>query len=138
MVHIRWAQNEAGKVVLDGEPVTVTLSGDLPIPDIHHAFLQALAITRQPRANLMMLYQGWMDTLATYQAAHITGRFTQSLTREQAEARHASLLSYKELAQQIASLRAAATKEKQVTRQVALNLEIRQLQVKQQQASTLL
>ena len=86
----------------------------------------------------MMLYQGWLDTLAAYQAAHITGRFTQSLTREQAEARHSSLLSYKELAQQIASLRAAATKEKQVTRQVALNLEIRQLQVKQQQASTLL
>lgn len=138
MVHIRWAQNEAGKVVLDGEPVAVTLARQSDSTGVHSAFIHALSITRQPRTNLMVLYQGWLDTLAAYQASLITGTFTQSQTNEQAAARRASLLICRELEQQIASLRVAATREKQLARQVALNLEIKQLQAKQQQASALL
>lgn len=134
MAHIRWAQNEAGKVVLDGEPVVVTLAGDSTSQDVLSAFLQALSITRQPRANLRVLYQGWLDTLAAFQAAQVTGVFAQSRTDEQAAARRASLLACRELEQQIAILRAAAAKEKQLARQVALNLEIKQLQIRQQQA----
>lgn len=134
MAHIRWAQNEAGKVVLDGESVAVALNEPVPALDILSAFLQALSITRQPRENLMVLYQGWLDTLAAFQAAQITGVFTQSQTDEQAVVRRASLLACREIEQKIAALRAAATKEKQVARQVALNLEIKQLQAKQQQA----
>ena len=136
--HIRWAQNEAGKVVLDGEPVAVTLNGQSASPDIFSAFLQALSITRQPRTNLRVLYQGWLDTLAAYQAAQITGVFAHSQTDVQVAARRASLLACRELEQQIATLRASAAKEKQVARQVALNLEIKQLQAKQRQASALL
>lgn len=138
LTHIRWAQNEAGKVVLDGELVAATLNGRCSSPDIFPAFLQALSITRQPRANLRVLYQGWLDTLAAYQVAQITGAFTQSKTDEQAAARRASLLACRELEQQIATLRTSAAKEKQLARQVALNLEIKQLQAKQRQASALL
>jgi len=138
MAHIRWAQNEAGKVVLDDEPVAVTLNGQSTAPDISPAFLHALSITRQPRTNLKVLYHGWLDTLAAYQAAQITGVFAQGKTDEQSVARRASLLACRELEQQIATLRAAASKEKQVAHQVALNLEIKQLQAKQQQASALL
>ncbi len=128
MAHIRWAQNEAGKVVLDGELLAVNLSEPSPTPEIHHAFLQALAITRQPRTNLKVLYQGWLDTLSAFQAAQITGAFTQSQSDEQAAARRASLRECREIEQQIAALRAAAVKEKQLARQVELNLEIKQLQ----------
>lgn len=135
LAHIRWAQNEAGKVVLDGEPVAAPLNASL---DIFPAFLQALSITRQPRTNLKVLYHGWLDTLAAYQAAQITGVFAHSKTDVQAAARHASLLACRELEQQIATLRTAAAKEKQLARQVALNLEIKQLQAKQRQASALL
>jgi hypothetical protein len=134
MAHIRWAQNEAGKVVLDGESVAVALNETTPAPEVFSAFLQALSITRQPRENLMVLYQGWLDTLAAFQAAQITGAFTQSQTDEQAVARRANLLACRELEQQITTLRAAAIKEKQLARQVALNLEIKQLQAKQQQS----
>ena len=134
MAHIRWAQNEAGKVVLDGESVGVALNDPITAPDILSAFLQALSITRQPRENLMVLYQGWLDTLAAFQAAQITGAFTQSQTDDQAVARRANLLACRELEQQITTLRAAAIKEKQLARQVALNLEIKQLKAKQQQA----
>lgn len=128
LAHIRWAQNEAGKVVLDGEPVAVTLNGQSASPDIFSAFLQALSITRQPRTNLRVLYQGWLDTLAAYQAAQITGAFTQSKTDEQAAARRASLLACRELEQQIATLRASAAKEKQLARRVEINIEIQRLQ----------
>jgi nitroreductase len=134
MAHIRWAQNEAGKVVLDGESVAVTLNEPTHAPDVFSAFLHALSITRQPRENLKVLYQGWLDTLAAFQAAQITGAFTRSQTDEQAVARRANLLACRELEQKIATLRTAAIKEKQLARQVALNLEIKQLQAKQQQA----
>lgn len=138
LTHIRWAQNEAGKVVLDGELVAAALHGRCSSPDIFPAFLQALSITRQPRASLKVLYQGWLDTLAAYQAAQITGVFALSKTDVQAAARRASLLAYRELEQQTAILWALAAKEKQLARQVSLNIEIKQLQAKQQQASTLL
>lgn len=134
IAHIRWAQNEAGKVVLDGGLVAVDLNEPTPAPEVFTAFLQALSITRQPRENLKVLYQGWLDTLAAFQAAQITGVFAQGKTDEQAVARRASLLACRELEQQIATLRAAAAKEKQLARQVALNLEIKVLQAKMSEA----
>ncbi|MDP3281822.1 MAG: DUF4391 domain-containing protein [Nitrosomonas sp.] len=138
IAHIRWAQNEAGKVVLDGGLVAVDLNEPTPAPEVFSAFVQALSITRQPRDNFRVLYNGWLDTLLAFQAAQITGAFIQSQTDEQAAARRASLLACRELEQQITALRTAATKEKQLARQVALNLEIKQLQAKQQIASALL
>ena len=128
MAHIRWAQNEVGKGVLDGESVSVALNEPTPAPEVFSAFLQALSITRQPRENLRVLYQGWLDTLAAFQAAQLTGAFTQSQTDEQAVARRASLLACRELEQQIAALRTAAAKEKQLARQVELNLELKRVQ----------
>ncbi|MFZ2302416.1 MAG: DUF4391 domain-containing protein [Gallionella sp.] len=138
MAHIRWAQNEAGKVVLDGGLVAVDLNEPTPAPEVFSAFLQALSITRQPRENLRVLYQGWLDTLAAFQAAQITGAFTRSQTDEQAVARRASLLACREIEQQITALRAAAAKEKQLARQVALNLEIKILQAKMSETRALL
>jgi nitroreductase len=87
MAHIRWAQNEAGKVVLDGETISVDLNEPAPLPDIISALLLALSMTRQPRENLKVLYQGWLDSLSAFQAAQITGSFTQSQTDKQAAAR---------------------------------------------------
>lgn len=134
MAHIRWAQSEPGKVVLDGGTVAVDLNEPVPLSDITSSFLQALSITRQPRENLRVLYQGWLDTLAAFQTSQINGSFTQCQTEEQAIARRASLLACREIEQKIAALRAAAAKEKQVARQVVLNIEIKKLQTKQQQA----
>ncbi|MBA2658624.1 MAG: DUF4391 domain-containing protein [Nitrosospira sp.] len=138
MAHIRWAQNETEKVVLDGETVAVALNEPTPAPEVFSAFLQALSIIRQPRDNLKVLYQGWLDTLAASQAARITGAFTRSQTADQAATRRANLLACREIGLQIAALRTTAAKEKQFARRVALNLEIKQLQAKQEQASALL
>lgn len=136
LAHIRWSQNEAGKVVLDGEPVQAALDSHTATPEISSAFLQSLSIIRQPRNNLRSLYQGWLDTLSAFQAAQLTGRFAQSVTDEQAAARRASLHQCRDIEQQIATLRTTAAKEKQIARQVALNLEIKVLQAKREQTAS--
>lgn len=135
LAHIRWAQNEAGKVVLDGEPVTIVLAEDSPPGGIRAAFLQALSITRQPRMNLKALYQGWLDTLTACQAAQITGTFTRSETEEQAARRRAALQDCQRLEAEATRLRGLAAKEKQLARRVEMNIGLQRLQRELEKAS---
>ncbi|MCY1165205.1 hypothetical protein D9M73_51060 [compost metagenome] len=123
MAHIRQAQNEASNTVLDGQIVLATIPAD----HIGHSFLQAMALPRQPRDDLFALYQGWIDKILALEAAQLTGNFTPSAGREQATARHLALQQCRELDARIASLRSTASKEKQLARQVAINLEIKEL-----------
>jgi hypothetical protein len=124
LAHKRWAQNEAGKVVLDGEPATVDLAPDL---SAEHPFVQALALTRLPQANLQALYQGWVDCLTAWQAAKVTGSFTTTSTPAQAAARREALRTCQRLEQESARLRALAAKEKQMAKQVDLNLALKRI-----------
>jgi len=124
LAHIRWAQREADRTVLDGDSVQVTV----PANAIGAAFIQAMALPHQPRANLYALYQGWIDTASALQAAELTGQFSVSATPERAAQRWAALHQCQELKAQITQLRAQAGKEKQLPHQVALNLQIRAAQ----------
>ena len=126
LAHKRQALKVADKVVLDGEPVTVTL----PSADdgVCAAFLQALDLARQPRASLYTLYQGWLDTAVALQASLLTGVFNLFDSVERAQQRRQALHASLILQDQIASLRSAATKASQMARQVELNLEIQRLQ----------
>lgn len=132
LAHIRWAQKEADKTVLDGEPSMERLSGDRSgLSD----FLQALSLRRQPRADLYALYQGWIDTLTALQAASITGRFITSGSAEQATSRRAALHRCREIDEAAARLRLAAAKENQMARQVAVNMEIKALLAERERAA---
>ena len=131
LAHIRQAQNEAHKTVLDGESVLATLPGDA----IGHSCLQAMALTYQPRSNLFELYQGWIDTVMALEAAQVTGHFIPSASREHAAARHLALQQCRELDVRIANLRSAARKEKQLPRQIAMNLEIQTLTAQRAQST---
>ncbi|MDD5177495.1 MAG: DUF4391 domain-containing protein [Sterolibacterium sp.] len=124
LAHIRWAQQEADKTVLDGEPSMERLSGK---QSVRSEFLQALSLRRQPRTDLYALYQGWIDTLTALQAASITGRFIVSGSAEHSAMRYAALHRCREIESEVARLRLAAEKEKQMARQVAVNLEIKAL-----------
>jgi hypothetical protein len=99
-----------------------------------NAFLNAMDLSKQPRTDLLTLYQGWMDTLSAWQAAAVTGSF-ECVSPQHAAARRAALRRCNELDAQISSLRAAASKEKQMARQVAANLEIKALMAERQQAA---
>jgi Domain of unknown function (DUF4391) len=139
LVHIRWAQKEADKTVLDGELVqgvfeTLDQDGSEATTENLSAFLASLDLSKQPRADQRALYQGWIDTVSAWQAAAVTGRFEVSTTPQQAADRRAVLRRCRELDAQITSLRSAASKEHQMARQVAVNLEIKVLLVERQQA----
>ena len=123
LAHKRWSQGEAGKTVLEGEPLTI----DCPRDGVPHgpAFAAALALGRQPRSSLLTLYQGWVDVLLALEAARRTGRFEIPDVAERRAARREALQDCARLEAEMARLRAAATKEKQMPRQVELNLELK-------------
>jgi len=135
LAHKRAAQNEAGKVVLDGEGVSLSFGKESTVPD---ELLAALALNRQPHQNLMALYQGWMDTLLAAQAAKVTGQFAIAATPVQAEARRGALLEHQRLEQEAARLRALAAKETQIAKRVELNLSLQRVQAELHAAKELL
>lgn len=140
MAHIRWAQKEADKTVLDGELTLATL---LPWADENGAadgrarqqFLEALPLHNQPRTNLYALYQGWIDTLGAWEAVAVSGRFVPSASPEHAVQRRAALQRCRELDASLSQLRSKAAKEKQMARQVAANLEIKALLAERQRVA---
>jgi hypothetical protein len=127
LAHKRWSQGEAGATVLDGALVVADLAAAASA-DVGAAFVSEIAVARQPRADLFALYQGWMDTVVALLAAQVTGTFTVASSPEMAAARRTALAECERLEAQLAKLRAAAAKERQVSRQVELNLEIKRAQ----------
>ncbi len=140
MAHIRWAQKESDKTVLDGELAFATL---LPLAEESGAengwaqqqFLEALPLHKQARTNLYALYQGWIDTLGAWEAVAVSGRFIPSVSAEHAAQRRAALQRCRELDASLSQLRSKAAKEKQMARQVAANLEIRALLAERQRVA---
>lgn len=136
LAHKRWAQNEFGRVVLEGGLVYVSLfpvkaetsSIAHPIyPEVERAFMQSLSITRQPQTTLYSLYQGWIDCVQALLAARLTGSYRTAATQEQSEARRQALADYERLEEEIIRLRGQAVKEKQMARQVEINLQLQGL-----------
>lgn len=125
----RAAQNEAGKVVLDGELVRAELgSPDGIAATVAGPLLNALALERQPHQNLMALYQGWMDCLTAAEAARITGCFRLTADPGRTAAKREALRDYQRIEQEVARLRNQAAKERQIAKQVDLNLALQRLQ----------
>jgi hypothetical protein len=130
LAHKRRAQNEADKFVLDGESVDVTASGNASLSaEVIRRFLDAVALKNQPRANLLQLYQGWIDTLVALQVSQLTGQFYLAASAEAAINRREALQKCRELEAKIAVLRNAASKEMQMARRVELNMEIKLIEL---------
>jgi hypothetical protein len=127
LAHKRWSQNEAGKTVLDGDALCANLTGTPAEPD----FFFALALPAQPRNDLKALYQGWLDTVIALHAATITGTFVKSPTPQHAESRRVALQEWHRLEAEITRLRTDAAQDKQIPRQVAMNLAINRLVAQQ-------
>jgi hypothetical protein len=129
LAHKRAAQNEAGKVVLDGELVRSELLGPDPgAASVAGPLLEAMALDRQPHQDLLALYQGWMDCLTAAEAARLTGNFRLPHGTTAASAQREALRACQRLEQEAARLRSQAAKERQIAKQVDLNLELQRLQ----------
>ena len=128
LAHKRAAQNEAGRVVLDGEVVLSELLGpNTDTASVADLLLDALALDRQPHKDLMALYQGWMDCLTAAEAARLTGNFRLPNGPTAAAAQREALRVCQRLEQEAARLRSLAAKERQIAKQVDLNLELQRL-----------
>lgn len=125
LVHKRAAQNEAGRVVLDGELISLVLGGKELVPD---GLLAALAVNCQPHQHLMVFYQGWIDTVIAAQAAAVTGHFVVVATPDQAASRWAALREHQRLEQEATRLRTLAARENQIAKRVEYNLALQKVQ----------
>lgn len=97
--------------------------------DTHgESFLKSLSVGQQPRTTLFDLYQGWVDALHALLASSLTGTFTLTPSSGAARSRQEALRECARLDAEIARVRAAAKKAKQVARQVELNMELKRLQ----------
>lgn len=137
IAHIRWSQNEKEKIVIDGPIAGIRLTENTP-PFLLTPLLQAVSLTRLPRSDLFALVQGLIDTFTRFQTGELTGRFPEVGAPEAAAAQRAAIQRCIEIDKSIAELRGAAVKEKQLPRQVALNLEIKRLQAERAAALTAL
>lgn len=123
LAHLRHAENEAGKTVLDGGTVCADVADDSP----SRSFVSSLSLAGLPKDDLFVLYQNWIDRVNALDAARLTGVFTICPTREATDARRHALHEVARLDVRIAALRTEAEKESQLNRRVDLNLEIRRL-----------
>ena len=131
--HKRWSQGEVGKTVLEGEVVLAEWTAEHD-GERWAAFRDALALGKQPRTSLLALYQGWIDTLHALQAACVTGAFVVAANAARASARRDALHEFARLDAEIVRLRAAASKESQMSRRVELNLELKRVEAAQMAA----
>ena len=130
LAHKRFSLASTGEMVIDGAVDSCDLHPAL-VPDVSDAFLAAMALRHQPRESMMSLYQGWLDTLAALQAAQITGRFREVESASAADARRGALKRWNEIRDEMASLRAAAEKTKQMGRLAEINTRLQQLKARE-------
>ena len=133
LAHKRWSQGEAGKVVIDDLRQTPPFRFHAPAPE-ETAFLASIALSGLPSRDLFALYQGWLDRVATLEAARITGAFVPPGSADRASALREGLDIHTRLQRELTVLRAQAAKEKQMNRRVQLNLEIKRLEAEQARA----
>jgi hypothetical protein len=127
LAHKRWSQGEAGKMVVEEVRQTDVLClADGATQE--SSFLASLALSSLPTQNMFVLYQGWLDCVAARQAASITGRFCAPSATRTESASWEDLDMHARLQREIASLRAQAERENQISRRVTLNLEIKKLE----------
>ena len=124
--HKRWAHNEAGKVVLDGDVLAAALTGTAP--GVSAAFLHAVALGQQPHTHLLALYEGWMACLLALQVAQHTGQFLCQNGLQPLPDKRKQLQKYEQLLADAARLRSQAGKAKQMAQQVELNLALQRVQ----------
>jgi hypothetical protein len=126
LAHKRWSQGEAGKVVLEDRVVAAQFG--LHADAVADSFVANLALSAQPTQNLYAVYQGWIDLLLALAAARVTGAFATVGGTEETARRQAALDEHGRIERDIADLRARAGREKQMSRRVEINLNIKKLE----------
>lgn len=123
----RLSQGEAGQVVV--EEVDTTGFIDLSQPsESEAAFLRSLDLAGLPQGDLQDLYLAWSDRILGLQAMPLTGTYAVPVDRDHSRRLRGSLEASSRIERDLASFRARAAKETQLSKRVDLNLAIRHLE----------
>lgn len=122
----RWSLGEAGRMVLDGDVVSASWTGDTEAAPVG-AFTATLSLSRQPRTDLRALYHGWLNALAALAVSQVSGTFRLASSPSEVASRLTALASLEALEKELAGLRAEAARTRQMPQRVELNLAIQRL-----------
>jgi ABC-type amino acid transport substrate-binding protein len=127
VTHKRRAQNEAGKVVVEGVIATGPVKPER-LSGLERAFVDSLALAKLASRDLFTVYESWAGRIEALKAAQITGAFAATNDAAAITRRRLALDVHARLTREAASFRTKAVREKQMNRKVALNMEIRRLE----------
>lgn len=120
----RAAQNEGDKVVVERVVSTGGVDPDAP-STVERAFLDSLALGRQPPRDLSTIYGGWLARIEALTAARLSGTYQAKDESRLIERRRMALDEHSRLAREISLLRAQARRVKQINQRVDLNQKIK-------------
>ena len=125
VAHLRWSHGQSEQTVLDGPLITATVDADFSATD---AFIASLDVSCQPRQDIFVFYQGWVERFEAYAAARLTGSFVLAQDDAFSMRRRTALAEHERITREISSLRVRAFKETQINHRVELNLQLKQLE----------
>lgn len=137
LAHKRRALTGTDKVVIEQLELTEPLL--LNKPDAAAtAFLASLPLSSQPSATLYAAYSGWRDRITALAAVRLQSKmdsnenvissFTLAPSAELAEQRRQAVADVRRLEAEVSALRKKAAKEKQMSRRIDLNFEVKRLE----------
>lgn len=120
----RLSQSEADKVVLEDSIAEAHWENDTVLTYLQQ-FHPAVDIEKQPHSNMYDIYQAWTDTILAFNAANLTGNYTLFSDLKKRTDRQEALRQIERLKAEMLRIRSAAKKEKQMSRRVQLNMELK-------------
>ena len=123
----RAAQNEGDKVVVERVVVAGDIDPNAP-PAVERAFLDSLALERQPARDLSTVYGGWLARIEALAAARLSGSYEIKDESGLIDRRRMALEEHARLAREAAQLRAQAARAKQISQRVDLNQKIKAIE----------
>lgn len=123
----RAAQNVGDKVVVERVVIADDIDPNAP-PALERAFLDSLALERQPARDLSTVYGGWLARIEALAAARLSGSYEVKDESGLIDRRRMALEEHSRLAREAAQLRAQAARAKQISQRVDLNQKIKAIE----------
>ena len=121
------AWNVGDKVVVERVVVAGDIDPNAP-PAAERAFLDSLALERQPARDLSAVYGGWLARIEALAAARLSGSYEIKDESGLIDRRRRALEEHSRLAREVAQLRAQAARAKQINQRVDLNQKIKAME----------
>lgn len=127
VAHKRNSLSEKGAVVIDGDIIAAAIASLQPENSVN-AFINSLAVSSLPHTDLFDFYNGWVASITGQIVERRISKFSLPASPEDAASMRIAVAECQRIEGRMVSIRKEAAKEKQMSRQVELNMELQQLQ----------